>query len=236
MQGLDVGLAVVASVGERAPRLDAVSPSGFIECRREQPIIGALVGHRDADDMGALGRRRDLHVVGRSITAIAHLHHPSLWITGRSSGRLVVARLLAPKYPAQPIMTGLRAIAALGVLAVPLNHVILTRLLRMVETVGRGRFERLGALDFCGLAVRKVWPSRPEPHGLCDHQARAGAAPHPCSRWTPSPPRRQPADGGVAAQYGGFAAVPRPDYWFPSPEGRPRQRLSVHDPGRTSSR
>jgi hypothetical protein len=39
---------------------------------------------------------------------------------------------------AQPIMTGLRAIASLGVLAVPLNHLIFTRLLRMVETVGRG--------------------------------------------------------------------------------------------------
>ena len=39
---------------------------------------------------------------------------------------------------AQPIMTGLRAIAGLGILAVPLNHVVLTRLLRMVETVGRG--------------------------------------------------------------------------------------------------
>src|SRR5215210_6241267 len=39
---------------------------------------------------------------------------------------------------AQPIMTGLRAIAALGILAVPLNHLILTRLLRMVETVSRG--------------------------------------------------------------------------------------------------
>ena len=39
---------------------------------------------------------------------------------------------------AEPIMTGLRAIAALGVLAVTLNHVVLTRLLRMVETVGRG--------------------------------------------------------------------------------------------------
>lgn len=36
------------------------------------------------------------------------------------------------------IMTGLTAIALLGVLAVPLNHLILTRLLRMVETVGRG--------------------------------------------------------------------------------------------------
>ena len=39
---------------------------------------------------------------------------------------------------AQPIMTGLRWIAALGVLAVPLNHVMLTRLLKIVETVGRG--------------------------------------------------------------------------------------------------
>jgi hypothetical protein len=39
---------------------------------------------------------------------------------------------------AQPIMTGLRAIAGLGLLAVPLNHIILTRLLRIVMTVGRG--------------------------------------------------------------------------------------------------
>jgi hypothetical protein len=39
---------------------------------------------------------------------------------------------------AGPIMIGLRAIAFLGLLAVPINHAILTRLLRMVETVGRG--------------------------------------------------------------------------------------------------
>jgi len=39
---------------------------------------------------------------------------------------------------AQPIMTGLRAIALLGVAAVPLFHLVLVRLLRMVETVGRG--------------------------------------------------------------------------------------------------
>jgi hypothetical protein len=38
----------------------------------------------------------------------------------------------------QPIMIGLTAIATLGVLAVPLNHLILARLLRIVETVGRG--------------------------------------------------------------------------------------------------
>ena len=39
---------------------------------------------------------------------------------------------------AQPIMLGLRLIAGLGLLAVPLNHLILTRLLRMVETVKVG--------------------------------------------------------------------------------------------------
>ena len=38
----------------------------------------------------------------------------------------------------QPLKIGLRAIALLGVCAVPLNHVVLTRLLRIVETVGRG--------------------------------------------------------------------------------------------------
>src|SRR3954467_7661049 len=38
----------------------------------------------------------------------------------------------------KPIMIALTAIATLGVLAVPLNHLILTRLLRMVETVSRG--------------------------------------------------------------------------------------------------
>jgi len=39
---------------------------------------------------------------------------------------------------AGPIMVGLRAIALLGVCGVPLNHLVLTRLLRIVETVGRG--------------------------------------------------------------------------------------------------
>ncbi len=39
---------------------------------------------------------------------------------------------------AHPIMIGLQLIAGFGLLAVPLNHLILTRLLTMVETVGRG--------------------------------------------------------------------------------------------------
>jgi hypothetical protein len=71
------------------------------------------------------------------------------WIYGAAVLGLVI---FANSYPAwfmraidvpagvdpQPIMIGLTAIATLGVLAVPLNHLILTRLLRMVETVSRG--------------------------------------------------------------------------------------------------
>jgi hypothetical protein len=71
------------------------------------------------------------------------------WIYGAAVLGLVV---FANSYPAwfmraidvpagvdpKPIMIGLTAIATLGVLAVPLNHLILTRLLRMVETVSRG--------------------------------------------------------------------------------------------------
>jgi hypothetical protein len=39
---------------------------------------------------------------------------------------------------ANAIMVGLTAIATLGLLAVPLNHLILTRLVRIVRTVSRG--------------------------------------------------------------------------------------------------
>jgi len=60
----------------------------------------------------------------------------------------------------QPIMAGLRIIAALGLIAVPLNHVILTRLLRMVGTVGRGdpfvaaNAYRLNAIAWALLALQ----------------------------------------------------------------------------------
>ena len=71
------------------------------------------------------------------------------WVYGAAVLGLVV---FANTYPAwfmkaidvpasvdpEPVMIGLTAIATLGVLAVPLNHLILTRLLRMVETVSRG--------------------------------------------------------------------------------------------------
>ena len=39
---------------------------------------------------------------------------------------------------AHKVMNGMRAVAALGLLAVPINHLILTRLLKMVATVRAG--------------------------------------------------------------------------------------------------
>jgi len=64
----------------------------------------------------------------------------------------------------EPIMMGLTAIAAFGLLAVPLNHLILTRLLRMVETVSRGdpfiraNAYRLNAIAWalCGLQLLSI--------------------------------------------------------------------------------
>lgn len=44
----------------------------------------------------------------------------------------------APGLDPAPIMRGLTAIAVLGLVAVPLNHLILVRLRKMIETVGRG--------------------------------------------------------------------------------------------------
>jgi hypothetical protein len=74
---------------------------------------------------------------------------------------------------AQSIMTGLRAIAALGLLCVPLNHMILARLLRIVETVGRGDpFVAANAYRLQGISA----PSRCRP--LSQRLARRG--PHLC--------------------------------------------------------
>ena len=45
---------------------------------------------------------------------------------------------LSPSPEAERLVLGLRAIAVLGLAAIPLNHVVLTRLLAMVETVRAG--------------------------------------------------------------------------------------------------
>jgi hypothetical protein len=43
-----------------------------------------------------------------------------------------------PSPETRPLVIGMRAIAALGLVAIPLNHAVLKRLLAMVETVRRG--------------------------------------------------------------------------------------------------
>ena len=71
------------------------------------------------------------------------------WLFGGAILALLVATIVAeqwtftalgipPSSEIRPMMTGLRAIAALGLVAIPLNHGVLKRLLAIVETVRRG--------------------------------------------------------------------------------------------------
>jgi hypothetical protein len=58
------------------------------------------------------------------------------WAFGAAILALLVATIVARDWSHIPSMvTGLRAIAVLGWVAIPLNHVVLSRLLAMVETV-----------------------------------------------------------------------------------------------------
>jgi hypothetical protein len=70
------------------------------------------------------------------------------WLLGAGILTLLIATIVAeqwtftalgipPSSRIRPMMTGLRAIAVLGLVAIPLNHVILTRLFAIVETVRR---------------------------------------------------------------------------------------------------
>jgi len=71
------------------------------------------------------------------------------WLFGGAILTLLIATMVAeqwtftalgipPSSQIRPMMTGLRAIAVLGLFAIPLNHAILRRLLAIVETVRRG--------------------------------------------------------------------------------------------------
>jgi hypothetical protein len=71
------------------------------------------------------------------------------WLGGAAILALLIATVVAeqwtftalgitPESFIPKVIVGLRAIAAIGLIGVPLNHVILTRLLAMVETVRRG--------------------------------------------------------------------------------------------------
>ena len=67
---------------------------------------------------------------------------------------------LAPGPEAERIIMGLRAVAVLGLVAIPLNHMILKRLLAMVETVRAGdpfvavNAERLRVIAWVLLALQ----------------------------------------------------------------------------------
>jgi hypothetical protein len=71
------------------------------------------------------------------------------WLVGAAILTLLIATIVAgpwtltalgipPSSGTRPMMTGLRAIAGLGLVAIPLNHVVLGRLLAIVETVRGG--------------------------------------------------------------------------------------------------
>ena len=93
------------------------------------------------------------------------------WLSGAAILALLVATIVAEQWTftalgitdasgiPQMIM-GLRAIAALGLAAIPLNHAILTRLAKMVETVRRGdpfvaaNAYRLNAIAWALLALQ----------------------------------------------------------------------------------
>ena len=71
------------------------------------------------------------------------------WLFGAALLTLLIATIVAeqwtftalgipPSSETRPMMAGVRAIAVLGLVAIPLNHAALTRLLAIVETVRRG--------------------------------------------------------------------------------------------------
>ena len=71
------------------------------------------------------------------------------WLFGAAILSLLIATLVAeqwtftalgipPSSQIRPMMMGLRAIAVLGLVAIPLNHAVLRRLLAIVETVRSG--------------------------------------------------------------------------------------------------
>jgi hypothetical protein len=71
------------------------------------------------------------------------------WLFGAAILTLLVATIVAeqwtftalgipPSAEIRPMISGVRAIAVLGLVAIPLNHAVLKRLLAIVETVRRG--------------------------------------------------------------------------------------------------
>jgi Protein of unknown function (DUF2975) len=93
------------------------------------------------------------------------------WVVGAAILALLVATIVAERWTftalgisptsyLRPMMTGLRAIALLGVVAIPLNHAVLKHLLAIVETVRAGdafvaaNADRLQAIAWVLLALQ----------------------------------------------------------------------------------
>ncbi|MBC7986399.1 MAG: DUF2975 domain-containing protein [Sphingomonadaceae bacterium] len=93
------------------------------------------------------------------------------WLGGAAILALLTATIVAeewtmtalgitPASPIRPMLMGLRAIAALGLIGVPLNHAVLARLVAIVQTVGRGdpfiaaNAYRLNAIAWALLALQ----------------------------------------------------------------------------------
>ncbi len=95
------------------------------------------------------------------------------WLVGAAILSLLIATIvaeqwtftalgIAPSSYVRPLMNGLRAIAALGAFAIPLNNAVLTRLLTIVGTVRTGdafvvaNADRLQAIAWVLLALQIV--------------------------------------------------------------------------------
>ncbi len=93
------------------------------------------------------------------------------WMVGAAILALLIATVvagqwtftalgIAPSVQSGPMMNGLRTIAALGLVAIPLNHAVLKRLLAIVDTVRTGdafvaaNADRLHAIAWVLLALQ----------------------------------------------------------------------------------
>jgi len=110
-------------------------------------------------------------LVGAAILALLTVMPNAQWIMSAFD--------LSPSPEADRMIWGLRAAATVGLVTIPINHVVLTRLLAMVETVRRGdpfvaanarRLQTIAwallALQLCGVVIAAIgeWlstPSRP---------------------------------------------------------------------------
>ena len=81
------------------------------------------------------------HVVLRILVVLNWLYGAAIatLLVAMPTRRWIMSALdLSPSPEADMVILGLRAIAVLGIVAVPLNHVVLKRLLAIIETVRSG--------------------------------------------------------------------------------------------------